>query len=329
MRVQAKFWLEGVGISVLGTFGLLGNSMSVIVLNTYTSNRSFNNLLISLSIVDNLLIIFTLVEKAIIGCFLTHQPVWFINCYPHLWHPVKGMIHTAAIYMVVAVSAERFRAMCFPLRKRVAFYKFVGFVISLSVTVEIPRFFQFHLIDQDYWTTPLMENPDYVRISSIWDELLISGLIPLLALTYFNGRIYCKIRSSGKFEYRFVGSSGATTKKNSVFESDKSGKSRNSRSKEGDDKQSGGVSEPPLLQYNPTSENNVSLALNLMFLLKMSRRHVFDFQDAFEMRPMKRYKNGRRLSEGLVKWRRYEDGNDNWTDVPKIMVSFGAKIQIS
>ena len=65
-----------------------------------------------------------------------------------------------------------------------------------------------------------------------------------------------------------------------------------------------------------------------MVLLKMSRRHVFDFQDAFEMRPMKRYKNGRRLSEGLVKWRRYEDGNDNWTDVPKIMVSFGAKIQI-
>ena len=35
------------------------------------------------------------------------------------------------------------------------------------------------------------------------------------------------------------------------------------------------------------------------------------------MKPMKRYKNGRRLSEGLVKWRRYEDGNDTWTDVPK------------
>ena len=130
MRVQAKFWLEGVGIAVSGTFGLLGNTMSVIVLNTYTSNRSFNNLLISLSIVDNLLIIFTLVEKAIIGSFLSYQPAWFINCYPLLWHPVKGMIHTAAIYMVVAVSAERFRAMCFPLRKRVAFYKFVGFVIS-------------------------------------------------------------------------------------------------------------------------------------------------------------------------------------------------------
>ena len=130
--------------------------------------------------------------------------------------------------------------------------------------MEIPRFFQFHLIDQDYWTTPLMENPNYVRISSIWDELLISGLIPLLALTYFNGRIYCKIRSSGKFEYRFVGS--GATKKNSSFESEKSGKSRNSKSKEKDDftneKQSWGVSEPPLLQYKPTSESGVSLGLN-------------------------------------------------------------------
>ena len=163
MRVQAKFWLEGVGIAVSGTFGLLGNTMSVIVLNTYTSNRSFNNLLISLSIVDNLLIIFTLVEKAIIGSFLSYQPAWFINCYPLLWHPVKGMIHTAAIYMVVAVSAERFRAMCFPLRKRVAFYKFVGFVIStylkmlqfwtpggashLKIKIDQPNVLKFNYID--------------------------------------------------------------------------------------------------------------------------------------------------------------------------------------
>ena len=252
LRIQAKFWLEGIGIATSGTIGLLGNTMSAIVLNTYSSNRSFNNLLISLSIVDNLLIIFTMLEKAIFGCFLKHTPAWFVQSYPLFWHPVKGMIHTAAIYMVVAVSAERFRAMCFPMRKRIAFYKFVAFVVLLSVTVEIPRFFQFHLVGEDYWTTPLMENPSYVRISSIWDDLLVSGLVPLIALIYFNARIYWKIRCSTKFEYRFVGSGT----KNS------DGEKKSSRSSQDKDdlseKPAWGLSEPPVLQYQsvqPKSEN--------------------------------------------------------------------------
>jgi predicted membrane-bound spermidine synthase len=36
--------------------------------------------------------------------------------YPYFLHPAKGMIRTATIYMVVAISAERFKAICYPLR---------------------------------------------------------------------------------------------------------------------------------------------------------------------------------------------------------------------
>ena len=97
--------------------------------------------------------------------------------------------------MVVAVSAERFRAFCYPMSKRLAFYKFVALVMSLSVTVEIPRFFQFELVDNntEYWTTSVMENPEYVRFSSYWDDLTISGIVPLVSLIYFNARIYLKV----------------------------------------------------------------------------------------------------------------------------------------
>ena len=61
--------------------------------------------------------------------------------------------------------------------------------------MEIPRFFQFKLVDNytDYWTTSIMENPTYIRFSSYWDELITSGIVPLLALIYYNSNIYCKV----------------------------------------------------------------------------------------------------------------------------------------
>ena len=121
--------------------------------------------------------------------------MWFKLSYPYFWHPAKGMIQTSTIFMVVAVSAERFRAFCYPMSKRLAFYKFVVLVVSLSVSVEVPRFFQFELVDNntEYWTTSIMENPEYIRFSSYWDDLTISGIVPLISLIYFNARIYLKV----------------------------------------------------------------------------------------------------------------------------------------
>ena len=59
-----------------------------------------------------------LIQKAIVGNFLKEEPLWFKMSYPYFWHPIKGMVKNGTIFMVVAVSAERYRAICHPLRKR-------------------------------------------------------------------------------------------------------------------------------------------------------------------------------------------------------------------
>ena len=41
-------------------------------------------------------------------------PEWYNKTYPYVWHPIKGISLSATIFMVVAVSAERFRAVCHP-----------------------------------------------------------------------------------------------------------------------------------------------------------------------------------------------------------------------
>ena len=46
------------------------------------------------------------------------EPVWYKLSYALFWHPIKGIFHSASIFMVVAVSAERFRAVCYPFTTR-------------------------------------------------------------------------------------------------------------------------------------------------------------------------------------------------------------------
>ena len=105
---------------------------------------------------------------------------------------------TLAIYMVVAVSTERYRAVCHPLMHRQAYYKYIIIVVILSITIEFPRFFEMKLINDNsaYWTTDLMENPDYVLFSSYWNDIIVTGLLPLVLLCYLNLRVFIKIKVS-------------------------------------------------------------------------------------------------------------------------------------
>ena len=74
-----------------------------------------------LALVDTLLLSDMLVQKAIIP-YLTDlspiEPDWYKISYPYFWHPWKGIIVTVNIYLMVAISAERFRAVCYPLSRR-------------------------------------------------------------------------------------------------------------------------------------------------------------------------------------------------------------------
>jgi hypothetical protein len=68
-------------------------------------------------------------------------------------------------------------------------------VISASVILKIPRFFHFRLNEDgdDYKTTHLMENTAYIWINAYWDDLMVTGFVPLMVLIYFNVRIYLRV----------------------------------------------------------------------------------------------------------------------------------------
>lgn len=210
---KSKFWIEGVAVTVVGIFGMTGNIIAIIVLRRIKTNRNFNNLLITLSFSDFLLILDVVLEMSFIGIFMSEEPHWFRVSYPYLLHPLRGFIQTTAIYMVVAVSSERFKAVCYPLSHRQSYHKFVIVAIVCSVTLELPRFLEFKLVknNTDYWTTDLMEDPNYIQFNSYWNELFATSALPLICLMYMNFKIYQKIRASSQFAKRFVRRSTTST----------------------------------------------------------------------------------------------------------------------
>ena len=71
----------------------------------------------SLTIADIMLILDSVLQKSIVQHF-QQPPEWYNKTYPYIWHPLKGISLSATIFMVVSVSAERFRAVCHPMSRR-------------------------------------------------------------------------------------------------------------------------------------------------------------------------------------------------------------------
>ena len=73
-------------------------------------------------------------------------------------------------------------------------HKYAAVVLSISIVLKLPRFFHFRMSDDgtDYITTDLLENTVYIWINAYWDDVMVSGFIPLIILVYFNIRIYIK-----------------------------------------------------------------------------------------------------------------------------------------
>ena len=76
-------------------------------------------------------------------------------------------------------------------------WKYITFAVITSIIIKIPLFFQFELIYNNdapqYWTSPIMNDPNYVLFTSYWDELFTTGILPLAVTSFFNIKIYIKV----------------------------------------------------------------------------------------------------------------------------------------
>lgn len=92
------------------------------------------------AIVDTMLLIYYVLDYGIIGVFMRSkgmdEPLWYRVSFPYILHPLKWICMSASIFMVVAISAERHRAICSPLTHRPTFWPYAVVVFFVASKYE-------------------------------------------------------------------------------------------------------------------------------------------------------------------------------------------------
>ena len=86
---------------------------------------------------DTLLLFYYILDMGILGTFIRSncescEPYWYRMLYPYMLHPLKNIALTSSIFMVVAISAERHRAIVDPLNHRATFWPYLIWVGVMS-----------------------------------------------------------------------------------------------------------------------------------------------------------------------------------------------------
>lgn len=126
--IEFDFWCSGILINLIGMVGILGNSLSLIILSRPQMRSSINYLLIALARCDIILII----TSMFLFGFHSIYPYsfndeggsmfWFrytYNVYPRIikyLFTLAVIAQTANCYLTLLVSLERYVAVCHPLR---------------------------------------------------------------------------------------------------------------------------------------------------------------------------------------------------------------------
>ncbi|CAB4067152.1 unnamed protein product [Lepeophtheirus salmonis] len=207
-----SFWMEGVVLTVTGLIGIFGNALSVYILSKPDMYNSFNQLLITLSCLDTGFIFFALLDYSMARAY-KWRTSFYILLFPYFVYPFHQISFCASIFVTIALAYERYNAVCHPLHYRNITARYsvrrrtLGYLLPVclaSFLMNIPKFMETKLVWKsvqsedsnstftiiDYAVTDLRNDPNYIRFYINWTWLIMTCLIPIGSLVYFNSRIF-------------------------------------------------------------------------------------------------------------------------------------------
>ncbi|KAK3583575.1 hypothetical protein CHS0354_039391 [Potamilus streckersoni] len=202
---QLMFIFWGIMIPIISGIGIIGNILTIIVLWRREMQSTTIYFLRTLVITDTGIII-----GACIG--LTTVAITRLN--PNMWL-YTDMIN---VWVTVAVSVERFIAICIPFyavkicNKRNAFITLL-IIVWVSIAFNIPRCFAttFHKCEEPITrecftivTTSFGKEYFFTKVYSVWMYLVLIYIVPLLALGVLNTLLVVELM---KMRKRRIGTS--------------------------------------------------------------------------------------------------------------------------
>ncbi len=222
LKTVCIFWFEGVLVPVAGSAGLLGNVLSVMVLQSKDLDltASFVNLLTTLCVFDSLFIV-------CVNLFYTlpiHSELYETELIPYLTPVLLPLVHivlTGSVYTVVAVAVERYWIICGGGggggQQQQTGKRFVLAIVVFSSVYNINKFFEvsveYATVEREVWNetysahhwvnvsqaqvaiTSLRADPDYLK-AIIIANFVVMVIVPLVILSACHVLTYRKIREN-------------------------------------------------------------------------------------------------------------------------------------
>ena len=222
--------MSGIGTICVASLGIIFNTMAIFILCDGRMRSSFfNRLLVCLAIADNLFLsnaISVVVVENLIDVSSGDHLFMFV----HLLYPTRNMLMCTSIYMTVGLACERFNSTSNPYLHRTRqnvntchrLLLYILPVITFSILYNIPKFFDLKVaevtttncledgIPNDNGTvqssncttymeyrmepTDIRNNDHYILWYINISNLVVTAVIPLVLLTYFNYKIYTSLK---------------------------------------------------------------------------------------------------------------------------------------
>ena len=168
------WWVQSFASLIIGSFGIIVNMVTIVVLSTKELRKLFfNKLLIGLTIFDNLFLMNCLYESVRLHIIKTD----YCALHGHLLivlRPFRYISMCCSIYMTLVLTFERYLAVVRPIRHRNRFIgsshgkrliKYVSPVIILSMIFCTPEFFALRFVHQD--DISIIYSSDYTASNSL------------------------------------------------------------------------------------------------------------------------------------------------------------------
>ena len=208
-----KFIFYCVVIGIICLLGMVGNTISLLVLRMDRSNNVALFLLQALSVADNLVLF---ISFLILSVFFGLLPMVVSSRLAHnislyglkYLEPCAYMSHTATIWMTVLLAINRYVAVCMPFRASniLTFGKTrlqVAAVFLFSVLFNIPRFFQWNLtheVDPETNATTVRVAKSSIGHGTLFGKIYTNAmysilvvLLPLIFLIVLNVKLIKEI----------------------------------------------------------------------------------------------------------------------------------------
>ncbi|CAB3403925.1 unnamed protein product [Caenorhabditis bovis] len=220
--LEVKFFMISVIGTLIGLFGLFGNATTALIL-TRPSMRNPNNLfLTALAVFDSCLLItafFIYAMEYIIEYTADFDLYVAWLTYLRFAFALSHISQTGSVYITVAVTIERYLAVCHPRRSKAmcgpggAAWTILG-VTTFAVVFNCTKFFELQVTinpdcpDGSNWQSYILlpsamaSNPVYQQVYSLWVTNFVMVFFPFLTLLLFNAIIAYTIRQSlEKYDY--------------------------------------------------------------------------------------------------------------------------------